>query len=226
MNNNASISVIMPVYNGSAYVANALESLLTQSLPPQQVIVIDDGSTDNTKACVLNVNSPQIHYLQQSHEGPWAARNAGIQQATGDILIFQDADDRAHPNRIAFQHQALMESSESRLVFSSMVPFTSDTTEDLFSMVASTKLHAVSPGTLACKRSVWDDVGPFKTDNDLGSFLEWYARAHDAGVHDYVISDPLVARRVHDKNHTNVDSKTLGSSYLQSLREVLHRRKK
>jgi len=86
---NPDISVIIPSYNSGRTIEPCLESLIKQSLKPE-IIVVDDGSKDNTKTIVQSF--PQIKLLTQTHQGPAKARNLGAKKATGQILVFVDAD--------------------------------------------------------------------------------------------------------------------------------------
>ena len=86
------VTVVVPCYNYGHYLAGALESCLRQTLPPHQVLVVDDGSTDDTRA-VSRRFAPQVEYLWKDNAGLSSARNAGAARATGDYVVFLDADD-------------------------------------------------------------------------------------------------------------------------------------
>jgi glycosyltransferase involved in cell wall biosynthesis len=92
-------SVIIPVYNGAGTIARAIESVLTQTYPASQVIVVDDGSIDETASVVREFGS-RVTYLFQVNAGVSAARNRGVQHATGEWLAFLDADDWYYPDRL------------------------------------------------------------------------------------------------------------------------------
>jgi cellulose synthase/poly-beta-1,6-N-acetylglucosamine synthase-like glycosyltransferase len=87
------ISVIIPVYNGEKVIGSCLESLLKQTLKPDEIIVVDDGSIDKTKDIVKKFR--KVKLIEQKHKGPAAARNLGARNAKGDILLFIDADCKA-----------------------------------------------------------------------------------------------------------------------------------
>ncbi|MFH1280902.1 MAG: glycosyltransferase family 2 protein [Candidatus Beckwithbacteria bacterium] len=88
------ISVIIPAYNSAKTLPSCLNSLSNQTLKPLQIILIDDGSTDNTIQVIkqLQKELPKILILTQSHQGPAVARNLGVKKARGDILVFVDSD--------------------------------------------------------------------------------------------------------------------------------------
>lgn len=85
------VTVVIPVYNNAEHIARALDSVCSQTLQPDQVIVVDDGSTDNTAEIVKKHS--QVEYIYQENSGASAARNAGIKNATGEWIALLDADD-------------------------------------------------------------------------------------------------------------------------------------
>lgn len=90
------VSVVVPVYNGETTIRATIEHLLRQSLPPVEIIVVDDGSTDETQN-ILKSFGGQINVLSKTNGGPASARNAGIQAAVGSLIAFTDSD--CFPNR-------------------------------------------------------------------------------------------------------------------------------
>jgi glycosyltransferase involved in cell wall biosynthesis len=91
--------VIVPAHNSSATIESALRSAVEQTYPPREVIVIDDGSTDDTAAIAARFGEP-VRVLGQPNRGTAAARNRGILEATTDVIAFLDADDRYEPDRL------------------------------------------------------------------------------------------------------------------------------
>ena len=94
------VSVIIPTYNSSQYIKEAIDSVLAQTYKNFEIIVIDDGSTDNTKE-VLAPYLSVIKYIYKNNGGPASARNRGIKEANGEFVAFLDADDVWKPDRLA-----------------------------------------------------------------------------------------------------------------------------
>lgn len=99
-NEHCKTSVVIPCYNNASTLARAIQSALNQTLPPVEVVVVDDGSTDGSKDVAESFGSAVI-YERQQNRGPAAARNLGVQNATGEFLGFLDADDLWQPEFVA-----------------------------------------------------------------------------------------------------------------------------
>jgi glycosyltransferase involved in cell wall biosynthesis len=113
-NMDATISVVIPLYNKGRYIERALASVLAQTLPPLEIIVVDDGSTDDGPERVLNLNNPHIALITQENRGPGAARNAGLARARGKYIAFLDADDEWMPSFLA-TGLSLLEDNEANV---------------------------------------------------------------------------------------------------------------
>jgi len=99
-------SVIIAVYNGELTIARAIQSVLDQSYPAHEIIVVDDGSNDGTAEQVKSF-AGVVKYIHQQNSGVAAARNAGVEAASGDWLAFLDADDYYYPDRLKWQAKLL-----------------------------------------------------------------------------------------------------------------------
>lgn len=110
------VSVIIPAYNAERYLSAALDSVLNQTLPPHEVIVVDDGSTDGT-AEICHRYGNRIVYIQQENQGQAGARNTAIKAATGAFVALHDADDLCSPERLERQAQALVERPDAVACF-------------------------------------------------------------------------------------------------------------
>jgi glycosyltransferase involved in cell wall biosynthesis len=112
-----SISVIIPTYNRAAFIATAIESALSQTRRPDEILVVDDGSTDGTD-CILSEFGPPVRVIRQPNRGRSAARNTGLRAATGDAVVFLDSDDLLMPDCVAFCAEALESHHEVGVVYS------------------------------------------------------------------------------------------------------------
>lgn len=92
------VSVIIPLYNKATYVLRALDSIAAQTFADFEAIIVDDGSTDDSAKIVANYSDPRFRMIHQANAGPGAARNAGVEQARGELIAFLDADDEWLPN--------------------------------------------------------------------------------------------------------------------------------
>lgn len=112
------VSVLMPVYNAAATLAEALESLGRQSLADFEVVVVDDGSTDHSLAVLeeWSRTEPRLRVLRRDHQGITAALNSGLEACQADLVARMDADDRAHPQRLELQAQYLLENPQTAVV--------------------------------------------------------------------------------------------------------------
>src|SRR5438874_12024057 len=92
------VSVIIPTFNGSALLGESIASVLAQTYQDFELIVVDDGSTDNTSGVVASFATKQIRYIHQVNRGVGAARNTGAKAANGELLVFLDHDDLLLPD--------------------------------------------------------------------------------------------------------------------------------
>ncbi len=103
---NPRVSVVIPTYNCGPYVAEAVESVLAQTRPAAEVLVVDDGSTDDTAGRLARFAAP-VRVIRKENGGVSTARNRGVEEATGDLVAFLDADDAWHPRKLEVQLAAL-----------------------------------------------------------------------------------------------------------------------
>ena len=102
------ITVVIPTYNRYGLLKVAIDSVLDQSYRDFELIVVDDGSTDDTHALVRSYGDSLV-YLKQENQGPSAARNRGIEESRGSLVAFLDSDDRWHPDKLLIQIEAMEE---------------------------------------------------------------------------------------------------------------------
>jgi glycosyltransferase involved in cell wall biosynthesis len=132
------ISVVIPTYNYGRFIAEAIESVLRQTRAADEIIVVDDGSTDDTEAVVAAFGD-KVRYIRQENAGVCAARNRGVWESSGDVIAFLDADDIWHAEKIEKQLEKFAADGEIGLVHCGMREFDSETGETL-------RLHAEGMG--------------------------------------------------------------------------------
>lgn len=199
------ISCIVPVYNGERYLQEALESIIAQTYGPLEIIVVDDGSTDGTRA-VVDRFTDRVTYLWQSNGGPASARNAGIRASTGPFLAFLDADDLWHPEKLERQMTRFRARADLELCLTFKRTFWIEEMRHEQQRLAEqdhpfAKDH---PGyvcqTMLMPRPTYDRVGPFDEALRIGEDTDWLLRAERLGVVREILSDVLVFRRMHQNN--------------------------
>ena len=116
------VTVVIPTYNSGKFVSQAVQSVLEQNCPPFEVLVVDDGSTDDTKA-VLSQFNKSIKYIYKKNGGPSSARNMGINIAKGEYIAFLDADDLWVSDKLEIQLEFLESHCDIGLVFSDIEQF-------------------------------------------------------------------------------------------------------
>jgi glycosyltransferase involved in cell wall biosynthesis len=199
----AAVSVVVPVHDGEAYLAEALASVVAQSLRPLEVIAVDDGSRDGSARVAAAF--PGVGLLRQPNRGVAAARNAGVARARGDLVAFLDQDDRWTADKLAVQAGWLAAHPEAgfclahqRLFLEPGAPRPSWLKPALLAAPQAGWL----PGTLVVRRRVLAAVGPFDEDRPVASDADWFFRAKDAGVAMAVLPDVLLERRIHRENQS------------------------
>jgi len=121
--NAPTITVVVPTYNRLRFLLEAIQSIFSQTRPPQEIIVIDDGSTDDTESAIAHFGQ-SVRYIKQPNAGPAAARNNGMLHATGNFIAFLDSDDLWAPNRLEKQLEVLKLHPSSDLLFGLESKFT------------------------------------------------------------------------------------------------------
>jgi glycosyltransferase involved in cell wall biosynthesis len=220
------VSVVIAVYNGERYLADAIRSVLAQTQRPREVIVVDDGSTDGSVA-IAEGFAPDVQCYARPHAGVGAALNFGVAQATGEFLAFLDADDLWASDKLARQVSVFGSPGEPDMVFGHAQQFLSPelTPEQRARLLCPTApMPGIVKGTLLIRRGVFARVGPFDTTHNLGDFIDWYLRAREAGLGHVLLPDVLLRRRIH---HTSLGTRERDSraDYAHILKASLDRRR-
>jgi glycosyltransferase involved in cell wall biosynthesis len=214
------LSVVIPVYNGARYLPEALRSVGEQTVQPDQVIVVDDGSTDDSAQ--IAEMFPGVEVVRQENRGAGAARNAGLDRARNEWIAFLDADDVWYPHRLELQmrhlEQTSFDLSFGHVKIAQMQPGGGMKFEPAL-------LPAPCATTFLGRRRHFEAVGKFTTDQCLGEFIEWMARAEEAGLRYQILPDAVAIRRLHDHN-TGIRRGDRRSDYIHLVRTIMTRRQK
>lgn len=221
-----SVSVIIPIYNSGKYLREAIDSVLAQRYSPLEVLVVDDGSSDNGSELASGCGFP-VRVMAIPHRGHPAARNSGVGASTGDFLAFLDADDLWTANKLDIQIEAFAANPSLDLVFGHMQNFISPELsgeERAKIKCNSTVLPGLLQGSMLARRSSFARVGPFQEERKMGDFLDWYGRATLLNLNMHMLPDTLVRRRIHLGNFSRTH-KHLRQENLLVLKELLDRRR-
>lgn len=225
--NNKKVSVIIPVFNAEAFLREAILSVLNQTHPPYEVVVVDDGSTDGS-ADVAKAFSGTVQYYYQPNSGHIFARNTGIEKASGDYLAFIDADDLWLKNKIEIQLAAFISDDDLDAVFSHVIEFKQQQKDQVTRLEFDHAEHAV-PGylcsTFLVKTTSFHKVGDFSTQFRLGELIDWLSRAEVSGLKIKMLTNVLALRRVHD-NNMGVLRRDIRIDYARVLKAKLNRQRK
>ncbi|MDD2765427.1 MAG: glycosyltransferase family A protein [Opitutaceae bacterium] len=126
------VSIIIPCHNAAPWLAETLESALTQTWPAKEIILIDDGSTDESQVVARSYEPRGVRVLTQANQGASAARNRAFRESRGDFIQFLDADDLISPNKIALQAAALTGAPDGRVASCAWGRFRDDPTRAVF----------------------------------------------------------------------------------------------
>jgi glycosyltransferase involved in cell wall biosynthesis len=195
------VSVIVPVYNGERYLAEALDSVLKQDYRPLEVLVVDDGSTDNSAQIARSYG--QVHCIQQPNQGVSAARNAGIAASHGEFISFLDQDDVWAREKLSVQAGYLLQHREVGYAIARQRFFLEPGTKRppwLKEEFLEGDQVGYLPGTLVVRTTVFDQIGAFDVAYGISSDSDWFTRAKDAGIAMAILPEVLLCRRIHSGN--------------------------
>ncbi len=212
------ISVIIPTYNRAEFLVEAIRSVLNQTFKDYEIIIVDDGSTDNTKA-VLQKFSNKIRYFYQENKGVSTARNRGIKEASGEYIAFLDSDDIWKINKLSKQIELIESNTKIGLVCCLMDAV--DSKGKLLNQIKP-KVYpgrnfeeailrgATYPSTFFIRRECFEEVGLFNENIVIFEDLDLYLRI----VLKFKIlidNEPLVYYRIHSSSLTKNDLKVYQS---------------
>jgi len=224
---NPLVSVIIPVYNGESYIAEAIKSVLAQTYQPVEIIVVDDGSEDGTAEIARSFED--VKYIYQVNQGHGQAKNTGIEAANGFYIAFIDADDLWEASKLSLQISVFQNDPQVGYVICEVKNFLDPGTE-LDSHIKITDFERNFPGylpsALVVSRKTFELVGIFNPRLRDANDSDWFFRAKDSGIKQAIVNKVLVRRRVHRSNLSHLrerDSQPV-RELMQSVRESVKRK--
>ena len=219
------VSIVLPTYNGAKYIRQSIDSCLNQTYQNIELVIVDDGSTDNTAKIVSGLQG-NVRYFYQSNSGPAAARNRGIGMAAGDVIGFLDVDDLWSGHKLQRQLDYFVEDPSLEIVLGLLQRMQlvgveggkykfKDWAEPVMSM------HL---GSALFRRSVFQKVGLFDESLNHCEDCDWFMRAKERQVTMKLHKEVTYYYRRHNQNITN-DIETNLSFALKMLRYSLDRRR-
>jgi glycosyltransferase involved in cell wall biosynthesis len=213
-----SVSAVIPTFNRVSFISDAIDSVLGQSVPVDELIIVDDGSTDGTELALKRYGSA-IRYIQQSNGGPSSARNHGMREARCDFVAFLDSDDVWMPGKLELQLKFAQRNPDIDFIFGKMTNFDHSTgveTPDVidpnvyhYLVSNSTSLaqffemliaqNFIAPSSLMARRSCLVRLGCFDESRSIAEDLDYWLRSavqYNWGF----IDQTLVKRRRHSGN--------------------------
>ena len=212
------VSVIVPNFNREALIGETIANLLGQTRPPDEIIVVDDGSTDKSVAVIQSFGE-KVKLIQQPNQGPGAARNAGLRMATGEFVQFQDSDDLFSRNKLEVQAK-LLEQTGADIAFGPWVKVRIDGRRVIFENHVLQQEMPYRKLSLACwwlrgwstvfqsllfRRSFLDRIGFYRTDMMLGEDGELFFRALTSSPTVAFSAEALTLYRLHETNKLTQD---------------------
>lgn len=220
------VSVIIPAYNCERYLGEAIESVLSQDHRPLELIVVNDGSTDNTET-IAGRYGDRIIYIGQENRGPAAARNRGLQISRGEVIGFLDADDLWSENKLSLQLTRLAEDRSVEIVIGLSQPTKLQADKDgkaIFQKWLDPYCALLLSAALF-RRSVFEKVGLFDETLHYGEDTDWFMRAREMGISMAIIQEVSLFYRHHGFNMT-LDSAKRNRFFIKALKKSLDRRRR
>lgn len=219
------ISVLIPVYNAARFLGAALDSVRAQGRDDLEIIVVDDGSTDDPARVLAEY--PEVRYLRQENAGPAAARNRALAEARGAFIAFLDADD-VFPAEKLTRQLAVFASEPAVDIAVGLVYYWyfegTPPDRQRFPDDESQKVWMIVVGSALIRRAVFDRVGTFDETLRASEDLDWFNRVREQGVPIRSVPEVALWYRQHTTNLVH-DSTLLRHTTLLAFRNSLARRR-
>ncbi len=223
------VAAIITFFNAAAYADEPITSVLRQSLPPAQIILVDDGSSDGTLQILLQHarEHANIMLIHQSNRWIGAARNAGLRQASQEFVAFLDGDDRWKPDKLQLQLAHMQACPACSIILNGTENFVQSGVlrPEIVAADHAPGVHrAANLGAMLIRRTAFNTVGLLNEQRHFADDLDWLMRATQLGLRIDMDDVPMLERRLHASNASN-DGSTRDHGMLKLAREALLRRR-
>lgn len=214
------LTVIIPAYNAEKYLREAVGSVKAQNWAGKmELIIVDDGSLDNTAAFATELGAMVI---KQSHTGAASARNAGIANAKGQLILFLDADDMLAKGALAALYAPIKNNPDLMAVFGMAEDFISpeltlEQTTDFTPKIG--RYGGVLPGCALIRRKTFETVGLFDETLKSGETVDWQIKLRNAGLKTLMLETLTLYRRHHLTNTGRLNKNAGFSNYAAAIRK-------
>jgi hypothetical protein len=218
------VSVIIPVYNGESFIVRAIEHVIGQGYPALELIVVDDGSTDATARIVEGL-SADVRLFRQDNQGPAAARNRGLRDASGEFVMFLDVDDYWPEHMIDMCAQQMMRHSLLEVIrgYAQLVVEGNGDKQIAFQGNPKESFRDYIGGGMY-RKAVFNKVGLFDESLLFGEDSDWFTRARELGVSIQQLDEVTLYVRRHGKNMTEGKS-LVELNMLHVIKKALDRKR-
>jgi glycosyltransferase involved in cell wall biosynthesis len=221
------VSVVIPVRNGARYLGEAIDSILGQTRPADQIVVVDDGSVDATPEVIASYGS-RITAIAQPARGNSSAGNRGIAATDGELIAFLDADDTWAPEKLAIQLEVLRRERDVDAVFGLVQQFLSEDADPSLAdrvVIPALPQPGVTRTAMLIRREALERVGGFDENRNNSDFTDWYLRSLEQGLTTRIPSVVIARRRIHGANLGIRESERQWPETLDTLKASLDRRR-
>lgn len=212
---NPFISVCVFTYNRANYIKETIESILAQSYTNYELVILDDGSTDNTEQVVRSVNSEKIRYFKKEHTNAPDTRNRVLKEARGEFIIWEGDDDLLHPDTLQIYVDTINKFPDVDICYCKLLAFNENNgiirqfiykdwynkKDDLAAFLLIGQ--PIPDGSSFIRRKIYDEIGGFNIEFNRAQDYEFYSRVFITKKYNIKYVDEYLSKyRIHDKNIT------------------------